>query len=107
MDEFIQKVKESYPPYKNLEWDSLNEVIFATKPGSGACGKAFFLFLFLFRTRSFCEFQCLSFFETRKSFMITSRDPSKISFPSDFFDRKIDLIGTFGHTGSMCICYRF
>jgi len=37
VDDFIQKLKESYPPYKNLEGDALHEVIFATKPGSGAC----------------------------------------------------------------------
>jgi len=37
VDDFIQKLKETYPPYKNLEMDALHEVIFATKPGSGAC----------------------------------------------------------------------
>ncbi|KDR75975.1 hypothetical protein GALMADRAFT_247167 [Galerina marginata CBS 339.88] len=37
VDEFIQKVKKTYPPYNKLEGDALNEVIFATKPGSGAC----------------------------------------------------------------------
>ncbi|KAF8808656.1 Galactokinase [Phlegmacium glaucopus] len=37
VDGFIQKLKENYLPYKNLEGDALNEVIFATKPGSGAC----------------------------------------------------------------------
>lgn len=37
--EFIQRIKETYPPYKGLEGDALNEVIFATKPGRGACGK--------------------------------------------------------------------
>lgn len=47
MDDFIQKLKETYLPYKNLEGDALNEVIFATKPGSGACGKG------LLRMRSF------------------------------------------------------
>ena len=41
MDGFIQKLKETYPPYKNLEGDALYEVIFATKPGRGACGKFF------------------------------------------------------------------
>lgn len=41
VDDFIQKLKETYPPYKNLEGDALNEVIFATKPGRGACGKFF------------------------------------------------------------------
>ena len=42
VDDFIQKLKETYPPYKNLEGDALDKVIFATKPGSGACGKFFF-----------------------------------------------------------------
>jgi len=37
VDKFIQKLKETYPPYKNLEGDALSEVIFATKPGRGAC----------------------------------------------------------------------
>jgi len=37
--DFIQKMKESYLPFKELEGDALNEVIFATKPGMGACGK--------------------------------------------------------------------
>ncbi|KAI0822584.1 galactokinase gal [Trametes gibbosa] len=34
--EFIAKVKEGYAPYRNLEGDALHEVIFATKPSSGA-----------------------------------------------------------------------
>ena len=38
VDEFIQKVKEGYTPYHNFEGDALHEVIFATKPSSGACG---------------------------------------------------------------------
>jgi galactokinase len=42
VDDFIQTLKETYPPYKNLEGDALHEVIFATKPGRGACGKFFF-----------------------------------------------------------------
>jgi len=37
VDKFIQKLKETYPPYQNLEGDALSEVIFATKPGRGAC----------------------------------------------------------------------
>jgi galactokinase len=37
VDDFVQRLKETYPPYKNLEEDALREVIFATKPGSGAC----------------------------------------------------------------------
>ena len=39
VEEFIQKVKETYNPYKNLEGAALSEAIFATKPGRGACGK--------------------------------------------------------------------
>lgn len=38
IDGFIAKIKNSYAPYKNLEGDALHEVIFATKPSSGACG---------------------------------------------------------------------
>ncbi|KAG7451452.1 galactokinase gal [Guyanagaster necrorhizus] len=34
---FIQKVKDTYPPYQALKGEKLNEVIFATKPSSGAC----------------------------------------------------------------------
>jgi len=34
---FISKIQQTYPPYKNLEGDALHQVIFATKPGSGAC----------------------------------------------------------------------
>ncbi|KAF7967965.1 hypothetical protein HWV62_32427 [Athelia sp. TMB] len=37
VDEFIAKVKASYGPYKDLQGDALHEVIFATKPSSGAC----------------------------------------------------------------------
>ncbi|EIW57193.1 galactokinase gal [Trametes versicolor FP-101664 SS1] len=40
VDEFIAKVKEGYAPYKNLEGDKLREVIFATKPSSGAFGQS-------------------------------------------------------------------
>ncbi|EMD32074.1 hypothetical protein CERSUDRAFT_119060 [Gelatoporia subvermispora B] len=36
VDEFIAKVKASYAPYRNLEGEALREVIFATKPSSGA-----------------------------------------------------------------------
>ncbi|KAF8910540.1 ribosomal protein S5 domain 2-type protein [Gymnopilus junonius] len=39
VDEFIRKVRETYPPYRGLEGNALSEVIFATKPGRGACGK--------------------------------------------------------------------
>ncbi|KAF9446160.1 galactokinase gal [Macrolepiota fuliginosa MF-IS2] len=38
---FIQKIKETYPPYKDLEGPKLEEVIFATRPSSGACGGFF------------------------------------------------------------------
>lgn len=41
VDSFIAKVKETYGPYKDLEGDRLSEVIFATKPSSGACGTCF------------------------------------------------------------------
>ncbi|KAJ7576828.1 Galactokinase [Mycena floridula] len=34
---FIQKVKSAYSPFKELEGEHLHEVIFATKPSSGAC----------------------------------------------------------------------
>ncbi|KAH7913500.1 ribosomal protein S5 domain 2-type protein [Hygrophoropsis aurantiaca] len=37
VDSFIAKIKASYGPYKDLEGDALREVIFATKPSSGAC----------------------------------------------------------------------
>ncbi|KAI0366157.1 galactokinase gal [Pilatotrama ljubarskyi] len=36
VEEFIAKVKAGYAPYKDLEGDALREVIFATKPSSGA-----------------------------------------------------------------------
>ncbi|KAH9949915.1 galactokinase gal [Amylocystis lapponica] len=36
VDAFIAQVKAAYGPYKNLEGDALREVIFATKPSSGA-----------------------------------------------------------------------
>jgi galactokinase len=41
VESFIEKVKNAYPPFKNLEGERLNEVIFATKPSSGACGALF------------------------------------------------------------------
>ncbi|KAJ3560395.1 hypothetical protein NP233_g10869 [Leucocoprinus birnbaumii] len=37
VDSFIRKIKETYPAYKDIEGDKLNEVIFATRPSSGAC----------------------------------------------------------------------
>lgn len=36
--EFIEKLKASYRPYHGLHGDELSEVIFATKPSSGASG---------------------------------------------------------------------
>ncbi|TFK49794.1 Galactokinase [Heliocybe sulcata] len=39
VDQFIAKIKAAYPPYKNLEGEALHEVIFATKPSSGAFGE--------------------------------------------------------------------
>lgn len=43
---FIQRVKARYGPYQNLNDTELEEVIFATRPGSGAFGMCF-----LFRRR--------------------------------------------------------
>ncbi|PCH39358.1 Galactokinase [Wolfiporia cocos MD-104 SS10] len=37
VDTFIAQIKERYGPYKNLEGSALRQVIFATKPSSGAC----------------------------------------------------------------------
>ncbi|KAJ7340741.1 Galactokinase [Mycena albidolilacea] len=34
---FIKKVSETYAPYKGLEGEALSEVIFATRPSTGAC----------------------------------------------------------------------
>jgi hypothetical protein len=41
VDGFIRKIKEEYPPYKGLDEVKLNEAIFATRPGRGACGECF------------------------------------------------------------------
>ena len=41
VERFIAKVASAYPPYRDLEGERLYEVIFATKPSSGACGKRF------------------------------------------------------------------
>lgn len=38
VDAFIRRIREEYPAYKNLDESALNEAIFATKPGRGACG---------------------------------------------------------------------
>ncbi|KZS92424.1 Galactokinase [Sistotremastrum niveocremeum HHB9708] len=37
VDSFIQKLKEAYTPYRAMDDDQLREVVFATKPGGGAC----------------------------------------------------------------------
>lgn len=36
--EFIEKIKAAYPPYHGLHGEELEEVIFPTKPSSGASG---------------------------------------------------------------------
>lgn len=38
VENFIRKISQSYAPYQGFTVDELHEVIFATKPGSGACG---------------------------------------------------------------------
>lgn len=38
VDAFISMIKASYGPYRDLEGEALQEVIFATKPSSGVCG---------------------------------------------------------------------
>ena len=35
--EFIEKLRTSYPPYHGLQGEELSEVVFPTKPSSGAC----------------------------------------------------------------------
>ncbi|EPT05481.1 hypothetical protein FOMPIDRAFT_1021304 [Fomitopsis schrenkii] len=37
VDEFIQRLVAAYPAYKGLEGEALSQVVFATKPSSGAC----------------------------------------------------------------------
>ncbi|THV05088.1 galactokinase gal [Dendrothele bispora CBS 962.96] len=37
VDAFIKKISETYGPYKGLQGEELSEVIFATKPSTGAC----------------------------------------------------------------------
>ncbi|GLB40690.1 putative galactokinase galactose-binding signature [Lyophyllum shimeji] len=34
---FIEQIRDTYAPYKGLEGEALSEVIFATRPSSGAC----------------------------------------------------------------------
>ncbi|KAF8176234.1 ribosomal protein S5 domain 2-type protein [Mycena galopus ATCC 62051] len=42
VESFIKKVSETYAPYKGLEGEALSEVIFATRPSTGACGACLF-----------------------------------------------------------------
>ncbi|KAJ7167511.1 Galactokinase [Mycena filopes] len=37
VDAFIQKLSAAYAPYRGIEGEALGEVIFATRPSSGAC----------------------------------------------------------------------
>ena len=41
VEEFKNKLKEGYPKYQGLAEEELNEVVFATKPSSGAFGTFF------------------------------------------------------------------
>ena len=45
VEAFISQVRKMYPPYKELGDEVLSEVIFATKPSSGACGMCNLLIL--------------------------------------------------------------
>ena len=45
VEAFISQVRKMYPPYKELGDEALSEVIFATKPSSGACGMCNLLIL--------------------------------------------------------------
>ncbi|KAF7374322.1 Galactokinase gal [Mycena sanguinolenta] len=57
VDSFIKKVSETYPPYKGLTGEALSEVIFATRPSTGACGACLFILFSsscLLRSRPFC-----------------------------------------------------
>lgn len=38
VEQFITKIRDMFGPYRGLEGEALNEVIFATRPSSGACG---------------------------------------------------------------------
>lgn len=38
VEDFIHNISQSYPPYHGFTPDELREVLFATKPSSGACG---------------------------------------------------------------------
>ncbi|RDB29227.1 Galactokinase [Hypsizygus marmoreus] len=37
VESFIEQIRDTYAPYQGLEGEALNEVIFATRPSSGAC----------------------------------------------------------------------
>ncbi|KAF8646191.1 hypothetical protein AX16_007335 [Volvariella volvacea WC 439] len=37
VDAFVAKIRETYPAYKELSDEKFNEVVFATRPSSGAC----------------------------------------------------------------------
>lgn len=39
VEEFKERLQEGYPGYRRLTKGKLNEVVFATKPSSGAFGK--------------------------------------------------------------------
>lgn len=41
VQQFITKIRDTYGPYRGLEGEALNEVIFATRPSSGACGRSY------------------------------------------------------------------
>lgn len=53
---FIETVSKAYVPYKGLDATALEQVIFATKPGSGAGGA--FRFRFRFRFVGFVSLVC-------------------------------------------------
>jgi galactokinase len=38
VETFIHKISQSYPPYHGFTQNELHEVLFATRPSSGACG---------------------------------------------------------------------
>jgi galactokinase len=38
VERFITKIRDTFGPYRGLEGEALSEVIFATRPSSGACG---------------------------------------------------------------------
>ena len=39
VEEFMNKLRETYSPFTELSQEELREVMFATKPGTGACGE--------------------------------------------------------------------